>query len=211
MPEPVKAQASTELAGGVPFLSDEELETALDEAPASPPRATDAIVEENETARLVGLRTALAVLALLALVGLFLTGRIPTRQPAARGAGAGTKLTGVWREGSGRTVPFARIAGKRNSAKFPTAAGAPPSLARRAAAVNAQGEGDDDGGDRQGAGLVHPAQHIGPPKPVPVAERCLCDHLCAASDGGKSLLNRTLFGFYLTEVGNLKAQALKMV
>jgi MFS family permease len=82
VPAPVKAQASTELSGGIPFLSDDELETALDEARV-PPRTTDAIVEENETARLDGLRTALAVLALLALVGLFFTGRIPTRQPGA--------------------------------------------------------------------------------------------------------------------------------
>jgi MFS family permease len=82
VPAPVKATASTELSGGVPFLSDDELETALDDARVSP-RATDAIVEENEEARLVGLRTALAILALLALVGLFTTGRIPTRQPAA--------------------------------------------------------------------------------------------------------------------------------
>jgi predicted MFS family arabinose efflux permease len=82
VPAPVKARASTELSGGIPFLSDEELETALDEARV-PHRATDAIVEENETARLDGLRTALSVLALLALVGLFFTGRIPTRQPAA--------------------------------------------------------------------------------------------------------------------------------
>jgi MFS family permease len=80
VPERVKAQATSELSGGVPFLSDEELETALDDARV-PPRATDAIVEENETARLVGLRSALAVLALLALVGLFLTRRIPTTQP----------------------------------------------------------------------------------------------------------------------------------
>jgi MFS family permease len=79
---PVKSQASTNLSGGVPFLSDAELETALGEARV-PPRATDAIVEENESARLVGLRTALAVLALLALVGLFFTGGIPTRQPGA--------------------------------------------------------------------------------------------------------------------------------
>ena len=88
VPATVKARASTELSGGIPFLSDEELETALDEARV-PPRATDAIVEENETARLVGLRTALAVLALLALVGLFFTGRIPTRQPAAVAEPAG--------------------------------------------------------------------------------------------------------------------------
>jgi len=82
VPATVKARATTELSGGIPFLSDEELETALDEARVSP-RGTDAILEENETARLDGLRTALAVLALLALVGLFTTGRIPTRQPAA--------------------------------------------------------------------------------------------------------------------------------
>lgn len=82
VPAPVKSRSSTELSGGVPFLSDEELETALDAARVSP-RATDEIVEENEEARLVGLRTALAVLALFALLGLALTGRIPTRQPAA--------------------------------------------------------------------------------------------------------------------------------
>jgi MFS family permease len=82
VPAPVKSHASNNLAGGIPFLSDAELETALGEARV-PRRATDAIVEENESARLVGLRTALAVLALLALAGLFLTGGIPTRQPGS--------------------------------------------------------------------------------------------------------------------------------
>ncbi len=91
VPRSVQARASTELSGGIPFLSDTELETALDGAPGVSPRATDAIVEENEEARLVGLRSALAILALLAVVGLFFTGRIPTRQPgaAAEPAGAG--------------------------------------------------------------------------------------------------------------------------
>jgi len=82
VPEPVKSKASTELASGVPFISDEELSTALDEAHV-PPRTSDAIIEENETARIVGLRAALAVLAIFAVVGFFFTGRIPTRQPAA--------------------------------------------------------------------------------------------------------------------------------
>jgi MFS family permease len=82
VPEPVKSKASTELASGVPFISDEELATALDEAHV-PPRTSDAIVEENETARIVGLRAALAVLAIFAVVGFFFTGRIPTKQPAA--------------------------------------------------------------------------------------------------------------------------------
>jgi MFS family permease len=88
VPATVKARTSTELSGGIPFLSDEELETALGEARVSP-RATDGIVEENEEARLVGLRSALAVLALLALVGLGLTGRIPSRQPASISEPAG--------------------------------------------------------------------------------------------------------------------------
>ncbi len=82
VPASVKSQASSELSGGVPFLSDEELKTALDDARV-PRRATDAILEENETARIDGLRTALAILAILALVGLFFTRRIPTVQPAA--------------------------------------------------------------------------------------------------------------------------------
>jgi Na+/melibiose symporter-like transporter len=78
----VKSQATTQLSGGGPFLSDAELEAGLKEAHV-PPRATDAIVEENETARLVGLRTAVAVLAILALIAVPLTRRIPTEQPAA--------------------------------------------------------------------------------------------------------------------------------
>jgi MFS family permease len=82
VPAPVKSKASTELASGVPFISDAELETALDEAHV-PPRTTDAIVEENETARIVGLRAALSVLAVFAVVGFFFTGRIPSKQPAA--------------------------------------------------------------------------------------------------------------------------------
>src|ERR1700760_4182253 len=82
VPDRIQSQAQTQLAGGVPFLSDDEIETALDEAHV-PPRATTAIVEENETSRLVGLRTALAVLAIFALVALFLTGQIPTRPPGS--------------------------------------------------------------------------------------------------------------------------------
>jgi MFS family permease len=80
VPNRVQSQAQTKLAGGVPFISDAELETALDEARVSP-RATAAIVEENESSRLVGLRTALAVLAIFALIALFFTGGIPARQP----------------------------------------------------------------------------------------------------------------------------------
>jgi hypothetical protein len=82
VPASVKSKTSTQLSGGIPFISDTELESALDDAHV-PPRASDAIVEENETARLVGLRTALAVLALLALLAVPLSRHIPTEQPAA--------------------------------------------------------------------------------------------------------------------------------
>jgi MFS family permease len=82
VPARVKSQASTNLSGGAPFISDAELETTLREARV-PPRASAAVVEENESARLVGLRTALAVLAIFALVALLFTGRIPARQPGS--------------------------------------------------------------------------------------------------------------------------------
>ena len=41
------------------------------------------MVDENEQARLDGLRSALALLALIAVVALFFTRRIPDRQPGA--------------------------------------------------------------------------------------------------------------------------------
>ena len=82
VPASVKSKAQTELAGGAPFISDEDLKTALDDAHV-PPKTADAIVSENETARIDGLRSALSVLAGFALLALFFTRRIPTEQPAA--------------------------------------------------------------------------------------------------------------------------------
>jgi hypothetical protein len=78
----VKSQAQVELAGGVSFISDADLETALDEAHVSR-RASDAAVEAYQDARIKGLWSALAILALLAIVALFLAQRIPTRQPGS--------------------------------------------------------------------------------------------------------------------------------
>jgi hypothetical protein len=54
----VKAQANVELAGGVPFISDADLQAALDRARVSEETAT-AVLEANQQARLDGLRTAL--------------------------------------------------------------------------------------------------------------------------------------------------------
>jgi len=64
----------------------------------TPPEATEAIVEENEKARLDGLRSAIAVLALFALLAAIYSRRLPDEQPAVTeareaaeaGAGAAT-------------------------------------------------------------------------------------------------------------------------
>jgi MFS family permease len=82
IPQRVKSQAQIELAGGVPFISDADLEAALDEARVDR-RTTYATLEAYDEARLDGLRSALAILALLVLVALFAAQRIPTRQPGA--------------------------------------------------------------------------------------------------------------------------------
>jgi MFS family permease len=80
IPTQVKSQASVELAGGVPFLSDADLEAALQDADVST-QVTSAALEVNRDARVAGLRSALAVLALIALLGLYSARRIPTRPP----------------------------------------------------------------------------------------------------------------------------------
>lgn len=80
VPANLATTAQTELASGVPFLSDADLETALDEA-GVPPAAAAAIADTNAESRILGLRAALAVLALLALGALAVTRGIPTVQP----------------------------------------------------------------------------------------------------------------------------------
>ena len=76
-----------QLAAGAPFLSDADLEAALDKAGVTAD-ATDAIVDVNAQARVDGLRAALFVLALIAFLGLFSARRIPTRQPTSAAAPA---------------------------------------------------------------------------------------------------------------------------
>ena len=80
VPSALADTAQTELASGVPFISDADLSTALGDA-GVPADVSRAIVDENEEARIDGLREALAVLALMALAGLLLARSIPTRQP----------------------------------------------------------------------------------------------------------------------------------
>jgi hypothetical protein len=80
VPDDLVSQAQVELASGVPFISDEGLESALDDA-GVPPDAADAILEENAEARIAALRSALSLLALIALIAWFFTGRLPNQQP----------------------------------------------------------------------------------------------------------------------------------
>ena len=80
--ESVQSQAQVELSDGVPFTSDADVEKGLDEAGIHGAEA-DALLDENEKARIVGLRAALSVLALLSLLALATSGGIPTTQPAA--------------------------------------------------------------------------------------------------------------------------------
>jgi MFS family permease len=75
------AQARVELSAGIPFVSDDDVASVLDEVGVTPQTA-DAISEEYETARLAGLRASLSVLAFVALIALPFTRRIPTRQPS---------------------------------------------------------------------------------------------------------------------------------
>jgi hypothetical protein len=82
VPDSVKSRANVELAGGVPFISDADLQAALDQAGVSEETAT-AVLDLNQQARLDGLRAALVVLAVVALVALFAARRIPTQQPGS--------------------------------------------------------------------------------------------------------------------------------
>ena len=82
VPKDLAAKAQVELAGGIPFMSDQDLKIQLDKA-GVPAKTADAIVEENAKARIDGLRASLSVLAVIALIALFFSRRIPTKQPSA--------------------------------------------------------------------------------------------------------------------------------
>jgi EmrB/QacA subfamily drug resistance transporter len=82
VPNAVVNQANVQLAAGVPFLSDADATKALESAGVDA-ATTDAVLEANADARLDGLKAALAVLALGAVISLFFTGRIPASQPHA--------------------------------------------------------------------------------------------------------------------------------
>jgi Na+/melibiose symporter-like transporter len=80
VPASVSSKAQVELTSGVPFVSDHDLKTALDDAHV-PPNVAAAVVTENANARIDGLRAALAVLGLLALAAFVAARRLPRVPP----------------------------------------------------------------------------------------------------------------------------------
>jgi MFS family permease len=76
VPNDLSAQASVELASGIPFVSDAQLTQGLADAGVDP-ETSQAIVDENEQARLDGLKAALSILAALSLLALFSSRRMP--------------------------------------------------------------------------------------------------------------------------------------
>jgi EmrB/QacA subfamily drug resistance transporter len=91
IPSSVKSQAHVQLAGGVPFISDADLNAALDEANV-PPEQSDAALSAYQDARIAGLESALAVLALATVIALLLAQKIPTLQPGTRTAAPQTSV-----------------------------------------------------------------------------------------------------------------------
>jgi Na+/melibiose symporter-like transporter len=79
-PNRVKSNAQVQLAGGVPFISDADLTKALDEAGVNR-RTADEALASYQDARISGLTSSLALLAFVAVIGLFAAQRIPQRQP----------------------------------------------------------------------------------------------------------------------------------
>jgi hypothetical protein len=80
IPDRVVDNAQVELAAGIPFVSDADLESALDEANVSR-RAADDAVAAYQQARINGLKAALTILALITVLALFLAQSIPNVQP----------------------------------------------------------------------------------------------------------------------------------
>jgi EmrB/QacA subfamily drug resistance transporter len=87
VPPSVASQATVQLAAGAPFMSDADLQAALTKAGVTDD-AANAILDVNKEARLDGLRSALVVLAGVALLALFAARRIPTEQPGAKAGAA---------------------------------------------------------------------------------------------------------------------------
>jgi Na+/melibiose symporter-like transporter len=86
VPSEVSSSAAVELASGIPFVSDQDLEAAMEDT-GLPKDVADAVVTENESARIDALRISLAVLAVIAVVALFFVRLLPDRPVGSERAG----------------------------------------------------------------------------------------------------------------------------
>ena len=82
VPPAIAQEASVQLAAGVPFISDAQLEEALTNAGVAE-EDIQPILDENAEARVDGLRVSLTVLAFFALLGIFFSILIP-KTPVGR-------------------------------------------------------------------------------------------------------------------------------
>jgi MFS family permease len=77
VPAEVVAQAEVQIASGIPFISDADLDAALVDAGVDADLA-ESIIDDNATARIDGLRAALGALAVLGVLATLATRRLPT-------------------------------------------------------------------------------------------------------------------------------------
>jgi EmrB/QacA subfamily drug resistance transporter len=89
VPQSLKDQANTNLAAGAPFISNADVEAILEEQDV-PADVQDDILAQNEESQIEGLRTSLSILAVMGVIALFFTGRIPKKQPGSEPASAGS-------------------------------------------------------------------------------------------------------------------------
>lgn len=83
IPSSVLESAPVQLAAGVPFISDADLETAL--SSAGVPQATaDEIMDLNTEARVRALQVSFGLLALFGVIALLFTGKLPESQAVSK-------------------------------------------------------------------------------------------------------------------------------
>jgi MFS family permease len=82
VPKELASKAQVELSAGIPFVADKDLRAGLDKAGVAPGTA-DAIVNDYTKARLDGLRASMSVMAVIALIAVALSRRIPRAQPSS--------------------------------------------------------------------------------------------------------------------------------
>jgi MFS family permease len=82
VPQQMKDQANVNLAAGAPFMSNADVTAQMKKA-GVPANVQDDVLAQNEASQIDGLRAALSVLAVMGVISLFFTGRIPKRQPGS--------------------------------------------------------------------------------------------------------------------------------